>query len=135
MWQVYLDMNHYAAALSHCRNPFQRDQVYLVQVLIIYLDTAITFSSLHKTSIFTLLYVDKLEFLFQSCDDDWWVTSILVYKSFVLQADAAFAAKEYFIAASFYAKVILVLLFVPHDNVYTIYVVLFPLRLSITPWL
>jgi len=70
MWQVYLDMNHYAAALSHCRNPFQRDRVYLVQVLIIYLDTAITFSSLHKTSIFTLLYVDKLEFFFQSCDGD-----------------------------------------------------------------
>jgi hypothetical protein len=59
MWQVYLDMNHYAAALSHCRNPFQRDQVYLVQVLIIYLDAAITFCSLHKTSIcyFLLLYL------------------------------------------------------------------------------
>jgi len=28
------------------------------------------------------------------------MTLILVYKSFVLQADAAFAAKEYFIAAS-----------------------------------
>ena len=63
------------------------------------------------------------------------MTLILVYKSFVLQADAAFAAKEYYIAASFYAKVTLILLFVPHDNVYTIYVVLFPLRLSITPWL
>jgi hypothetical protein len=57
MWQVYLDMNHYAAALSHCRNPFQRDQVYLVQ------------------------------------------------------ADAAFAAKEYFIAASFYAKMNYILSF------------------------
>ncbi|KAL6843083.1 hypothetical protein ACP4OV_026796 [Aristida adscensionis] len=57
MWQVYLDMNDYAAALSHCRNPFQRDQVYLVQ------------------------------------------------------ADAAFAAKQYFIAASFYAKINYVLSF------------------------
>ncbi|AQK40790.1 zinc ion binding [Zea mays] len=57
MWQVYLDMNHYAAALSHCRNPFQRDQVYLVQ------------------------------------------------------ADAAFAAKEYYIAASFYAKINYILSF------------------------
>ncbi|KAL6659392.1 hypothetical protein ACP70R_003432 [Stipagrostis hirtigluma subsp. patula] len=57
MWQVYLDMNDYAAALSHCRNPFQRDQVYLVQ------------------------------------------------------ADAAFAAKEYYIAASFYAKINYVLSF------------------------
>jgi len=57
MWQVYLDMNHYAAALSHCRNPFQRDRVYLVQ------------------------------------------------------ADAAFAAKEYFIAASFYAKMNYILSF------------------------
>ncbi|RCV29816.1 hypothetical protein SETIT_6G043600v2 [Setaria italica] len=57
MWQVYLDMNHYAAALSHCRNPFQRDQVYLVQ------------------------------------------------------ADAAFAAKEYYIAASFYAKMNYILSF------------------------
>jgi len=33
MWQVYLDMKEYAAALAHCRNPFQRDQVYLVQVM------------------------------------------------------------------------------------------------------
>ncbi|XP_062191848.1 vacuolar sorting protein 18-like [Phragmites australis] len=57
MWQVYLDMNDYAAALSHCRNPFQRDQVYLVQ------------------------------------------------------ADAAFAAKEYYIAASFYAKINYILSF------------------------
>ncbi|XP_066352860.1 vacuolar sorting protein 18-like isoform X1 [Miscanthus floridulus] len=57
MWQVYLDMNHYAAALSHCRNPYQRDQVYLVQ------------------------------------------------------ADAAFAAKEYYIAASFYAKINYILSF------------------------
>ncbi|XP_043689098.1 vacuolar sorting protein 18 isoform X2 [Telopea speciosissima] len=31
MWRVYLDMNEYAAALAHCRDPFQRDQVYLVQ--------------------------------------------------------------------------------------------------------
>jgi hypothetical protein len=38
MWQVYLDMNDYAAALSHCRNPFQRDQVYRVQVWFIYHD-------------------------------------------------------------------------------------------------
>ncbi|KAF8369980.1 hypothetical protein HHK36_031993 [Tetracentron sinense] len=33
MWQVYLDMKEYAAALAHCRDPFQRDQVYLVQVM------------------------------------------------------------------------------------------------------
>lgn len=32
MWQVYLDMKEYAAALAHCRDPVQRDQVYLVQV-------------------------------------------------------------------------------------------------------
>ncbi|EES13443.1 vacuolar protein sorting-associated protein 18 homolog [Sorghum bicolor] len=57
MWQVYLDMNHYAAALAHCRNPYQRDQVYLVQ------------------------------------------------------ADSAFAAKEYYIAASFYAKINYILSF------------------------
>nr|ATA62870.1 putative zinc ion binding protein [Hesperocyparis bakeri] len=31
MWQVYLDMKEYAAALEHCRNTFQRDQVYSVQ--------------------------------------------------------------------------------------------------------
>lgn len=57
MWQVYLDMKAYAVALSHCRNAFQRDQVYLVQ------------------------------------------------------ADAAFAAKEYYIAASFYAKMNYILSF------------------------
>ncbi|XP_058777597.1 vacuolar sorting protein 18 [Vicia villosa] len=31
MWKVYLDMKEYAAALANCRDPFQRDQVYLVQ--------------------------------------------------------------------------------------------------------
>ncbi|WVZ01545.1 hypothetical protein V8G54_027614 [Vigna mungo] len=50
MWKVYLDMNEYAAALANCRDPFQRDQVYLVQ------------------------------------------------------AEAAFSSRDYFRAASFYAK-------------------------------
>ena len=36
MWKVYLDMNEYTAALANCRDPFQRDQVYLVQVLFTY---------------------------------------------------------------------------------------------------
>ncbi|XP_044466444.1 vacuolar sorting protein 18 [Mangifera indica] len=31
MWKVYLDMKEYAAALANCREPLQRDQVYLVQ--------------------------------------------------------------------------------------------------------
>ncbi|XP_011045511.1 PREDICTED: vacuolar protein sorting-associated protein 18 homolog [Populus euphratica] len=31
MWKVYLDMKEYAAALANCRDPLQRDQVYLVQ--------------------------------------------------------------------------------------------------------
>lgn len=31
MWKVYLDMKEYAAALSNCRDPLQRDQVYLMQ--------------------------------------------------------------------------------------------------------
>lgn len=31
MWKVYLDMNDYAAALANCRDPLQRDQVYLLQ--------------------------------------------------------------------------------------------------------
>ncbi|KAG9452776.1 hypothetical protein H6P81_005680 [Aristolochia fimbriata] len=31
MWRVYLDMKEYAAALAHCRYPFQRDEVYVVQ--------------------------------------------------------------------------------------------------------
>ncbi|KAM0936066.1 putative transcription factor C2H2 family [Dioscorea sansibarensis] len=57
MWQVYLDMKEYAAALAHCRNPFQRDQVYLVQ------------------------------------------------------ADAAFSTKDFYRAASFYAKVNYILSF------------------------
>ncbi|KAG8502091.1 hypothetical protein CXB51_000253 [Gossypium anomalum] len=33
MWKVYLDMKEYAAALANSRDPLQRDQVYLVQVL------------------------------------------------------------------------------------------------------
>ncbi|KAF5180254.1 Vacuolar sorting protein [Thalictrum thalictroides] len=57
MWQVYLDMKEYHTALVHCRDPFQRDQVYLVQ------------------------------------------------------ADAAFSAKEFFRAASFYSKITYVLSF------------------------
>ncbi|CAI9275519.1 unnamed protein product [Lactuca saligna] len=31
MWKVYLDLKEYAAALANCSDPFQRDQVYLVQ--------------------------------------------------------------------------------------------------------
>ncbi|GLT94181.1 hypothetical protein SLE2022_119360 [Rubroshorea leprosula] len=31
MWKVYLDMKEYAAALAHCRDPLQRDRVYLVE--------------------------------------------------------------------------------------------------------
>ncbi|KAH9744315.1 vacuolar sorting protein 18 [Citrus sinensis] len=33
MWKVYLDMKEYAAALANCRDPLQRDQVYLVQCI------------------------------------------------------------------------------------------------------
>ncbi|CAH8391561.1 unnamed protein product [Eruca vesicaria subsp. sativa] len=51
MWKVYLDLKVFAAALANCRDPIQRDQVYLVQ------------------------------------------------------AEAAFADKEYLRAASFYAKI------------------------------
>ncbi|KAH0877298.1 hypothetical protein HID58_064692 [Brassica napus] len=51
MWKVYLDLKVFAAALANCRDPLQRDQVYLVQ------------------------------------------------------AEAAFADKEYLRAASFYAKI------------------------------
>ncbi|KAK7308269.1 hypothetical protein VNO77_41871 [Canavalia gladiata] len=57
MWKVYLDMKEYAAALANCRDPFQRDQVYLVQ------------------------------------------------------AEAAFSSKDYFRAASFYAKINYILSF------------------------
>ncbi|XP_065874065.1 vacuolar sorting protein 18 [Euphorbia lathyris] len=31
MWKVYLDMKEYAASLANCRDPLQRDQVYLLQ--------------------------------------------------------------------------------------------------------
>ncbi|KAF4382554.1 hypothetical protein F8388_015382 [Cannabis sativa] len=57
MWKVYLDMKEYAAALANCRDPLQRDQVY------------------------------------------------------VLQAEAAFASKDYLRAASFYAKINYILSF------------------------
>lgn len=57
MWKVYLDMKEYAAALANCRDPFQRDQVYLVQ------------------------------------------------------AEAAFSSRDYFRAASFYAKINYILSF------------------------
>ncbi|CAN6571708.1 unnamed protein product [Malus baccata var. baccata] len=57
MWKVYLDMKEYAAALANCRDPLQRDQVYLVQ------------------------------------------------------AEAAFSAKDYLRAASFYAKINYILSF------------------------
>ncbi|KAL5730676.1 Vacuolar protein sorting-associated protein 18 like protein [Ranunculus cassubicifolius] len=57
MWKVYLDMQKYTAALEHCRDPVQRDQVYLVQ------------------------------------------------------ADTAFSAKDFFRAASFYSKINYVLSF------------------------
>uniref|UniRef100_A0A2C9UVR9 RING-type domain-containing protein n=2 Tax=Manihot esculenta TaxID=3983 RepID=A0A2C9UVR9_MANES len=57
MWKVYLDMKEYTAALANCRDPLQRDQVYL------------------------------------------------------LQADAAFASRDFLRAASFYAKVNYILSF------------------------
>ncbi|XAR55456.1 hypothetical protein NMG60_11035527 [Bertholletia excelsa] len=31
MWKVYLNLKEYAAALANCRDPLQRDQVYLAQ--------------------------------------------------------------------------------------------------------
>ncbi|GFS29289.1 zinc ion binding protein [Actinidia rufa] len=31
MWKVHLDLKEYAAALANCRDPLQRDQVYLAQ--------------------------------------------------------------------------------------------------------
>ena len=34
MWKVYLDLKVFAAALANCRDPLQRDQVYLVQVIV-----------------------------------------------------------------------------------------------------
>ncbi|XP_024020984.1 vacuolar protein sorting-associated protein 18 homolog [Morus notabilis] len=57
MWKVYLDMKEYAAALANCRDPLQRDQVYL------------------------------------------------------LQAESAFASKDYLRAASFYSKINYILSF------------------------
>ena len=33
MLKVYLDVKEYAAALANSRDPLQRDQIYLVQVL------------------------------------------------------------------------------------------------------
>ncbi|KAI8002200.1 Vacuolar sorting protein 18 [Camellia lanceoleosa] len=57
MWKVYLDLKEYAAALANCRDPFQRDQVYLAQ------------------------------------------------------AEAAFSAKDFLRAASFYAKIYYILSF------------------------
>ncbi|GFZ12940.1 zinc ion binding protein [Actinidia rufa] len=32
MWKVHLDLKEYAAALANCRDPLQRDQVYLAQL-------------------------------------------------------------------------------------------------------
>jgi hypothetical protein len=90
MWKVYLDMKEYAAALANCRDPFQRDQVYLVQVtfICIYRDL-IWFVGQHK---FKVLFTTMPWFSF-------WL------ESFMVQAEAAFDSKDYFRAASFYAKV------------------------------
>lgn len=37
MWQVYLEMKEYATALAYCRTPMQRDQVYLAQVILVFM--------------------------------------------------------------------------------------------------
>ena len=34
MWQVYLDIKDYTAALEHCRDTFQRDHIFADQVII-----------------------------------------------------------------------------------------------------
>lgn len=52
----------------------------------------------------------------------------VIQKPFPLQADAAFAAKEYYIAASFYAKVKAILLIVFLSSFSCYFVVLVHLR-------
>ena len=122
MWQVYLDMKAYAVALSHCRNAFQRDQVYLVQVMFLFPEINVkycSYISLHVNMFAAQSHVyapasfpihdDKLDvFLDLAMIKDFRYC----IKHFPLQADAAFAAKEYYIAASFYAKVKSILLIV-----------------------
>jgi hypothetical protein len=56
--------------------------------------------------LFLILYDEKLDFLL------WSLIHGLILSLFFWQADAAFAAKEYIIAASFYTKVTPILLFV-----------------------
>ena len=54
----------------------------------------------------------------------WWKDGLLIWITFCSQADATFASKEYYIAASFYAKVTcsLILLFLSLDNYILIFV-------------
>lgn len=94
MWKVYLDMKEYAAALANCRDPFQRDQVYLVQVpghlhlLCLRYDLS---GSINSWFFFFPFYQKFIVWFF--------------IRIFVVQAEAAFSSKDYFRAASFYAKV------------------------------
>jgi hypothetical protein len=85
-------MKEYAAALANCRDHFQRDQVYLVQVT------------------FICVYCDLIWFVWQHKFKVFFFTTILWFsfllESFMVQAEAAFDSKDYFRAASFYAKVI-----------------------------
>lgn len=90
MWKVYLDLKVYAASLANCRDALQRDQVYLVQV----------WYKIHEIWIFIVTPSQVLEIL----PNLTYIGSFMT-ENIVMQAEAAFAEKDYLRAASFYAKV------------------------------
>ncbi|KAL5973000.1 Vacuolar protein sorting-associated protein 18 like protein [Asimina triloba] len=92
MWKVYLDMEEYTGALANCRDPFQRDQVYLVQVIVC---TRRQFHNLKM--LLAALYLQLL-------DPDALLSSLTC-------AEAAFLVKDFVRAASFYAKINYILSF------------------------
>ena len=103
MWQVYLGLKEYAAALENCRDVTQRDRVYAAQVF------TLTFPlGFPNSCVVCLIYsvINKIASIFWGTT---WKFHALIIQMWVwcfeLQAEAAFDAKDYERAASFYAKV------------------------------
>lgn len=104
MWQVYLGLKEYTAALEACRDLAQRDSVYAAQVLGLlcpYLPRLLHYDYFNKW--FQQHFRVSLVFFSRGCFEVSGLGLIL----FILytQAEAAFEVKDYERAGSFWAKV------------------------------
>ncbi|MCL7028399.1 hypothetical protein MKW94_006483 [Papaver nudicaule] len=80
MWQVYLDMKAYALALANCRDPFQRDQVYLVQAEAVFSTKDFFRAASFYSKINYLLSFEEITLKFISIDEQDALRTFLLRK-------------------------------------------------------